>query len=67
MAYTSADLDALDNAIKGGELEVEMDGRRIKYQSVSQLIRLRNQIIQNMSSTTTSSVRAVRARVGKCL
>ena len=41
MAITSADLDALDRAIASSELEVDIDGRRVRYRSVQELIAAR--------------------------
>lgn len=37
MAITQADLDALNAAILGSELEVECQGRRVRYRSVGEL------------------------------
>lgn len=37
MTITQADLDALNTAILGAELEVEMEGRRVKFRSVAEL------------------------------
>ena len=44
MALTQTDLDALDHAIASNEVEVEMDGRRVKYKSTSELIAARNHV-----------------------
>lgn len=41
MALTQTDLDALDRAIATGELEVEFDGMRRRYRSVSELLAAR--------------------------
>jgi hypothetical protein len=37
MTITQADLDALNRAILGAELEIEYQGRRVRYRSVSDL------------------------------
>ncbi|MEY2689933.1 MAG: hypothetical protein RL375_4133 [Pseudomonadota bacterium] len=37
MAVTQADLDNLNAAILGAELEVEYQGRRVRYRSVAEL------------------------------
>lgn len=37
MAITQADLDALNTAILGAELEVEYQGRRVRYRSIQEL------------------------------
>lgn len=41
MALTQSDLDRLDAAIATSELEVEVDGRRVRYRSISDLIAAR--------------------------
>ena len=41
MALTQKDLDTLDSAIVASELEVEVDGRRVKYRSVAELLAAR--------------------------
>lgn len=45
MAFTQADLNAVDAAIATGEMTVEVDGRRVTYRSVAELERAK-QIIQ---------------------
>ncbi|WP_119157438.1 phage head-tail joining protein [Caldimonas tepidiphila] len=37
MALSQSDLDSLDAAIASSELEVELDGRRIRYRSITEL------------------------------
>jgi hypothetical protein len=44
MALTQTDLDALDSAIATSELEVQMDGRRVKYRSTAELIQAREHV-----------------------
>lgn len=44
MALTQTDLDALDHAIATSELEVEMEGRRVKYRSTADLLVARNHV-----------------------
>jgi len=44
MALTQTDLDALDRAIATSELEVQMDGRRVKYRSTVELIQARDHV-----------------------
>jgi hypothetical protein len=41
MAITQADIDALDRAIMGSELEVEYQGRRVKFKSTADMIAAR--------------------------
>ena len=39
MAFSASDLTAIETAIKSGELEVEYGDRRVKYRSVSELLK----------------------------
>ena len=58
MALTSADLDALDQAIASSELEVEQDGKRVRFASFDDLKKRRDfvagVIAQGASSGGTS-------------
>jgi hypothetical protein len=38
MAYTTAQLQALEDAIAGAELTVEYDGKKVTYRSIEDLI-----------------------------
>src|SRR3546814_16543994 len=42
MAFTTAQLQALDNAIASGRLTVSYGGRQVTYQSMAALIKARN-------------------------
>lgn len=44
MALSQSDLDALDLAIASSELEVEMDGRKVRYRSINELTQARNHV-----------------------
>ena len=44
MALSQTDLDALDTAIASAELEVEIEGRRVKYRSTNELLRARQHV-----------------------
>lgn len=41
MALSQSDLDALDQAILNTELEVQVNGRRVKYRSTAELVEAR--------------------------
>jgi hypothetical protein len=49
MALTQADLDALDTAIASGTLEVEFNGRRVRYQHTGELIAARAHVAEVVS------------------
>ena len=58
MAFTQTQLDALDEAIGTGELEVEYEGRRIRYRSISELMQARSHVaamLAQAANTYTSS------------
>lgn len=55
MAFTSADLTAIDAAIAAGENTVEVNGRKIVYRDVEQLIKARNLIASQISKDTQST------------
>lgn len=60
MAVTQADLDALDAAILGSELEVEYGGRRVRFRSVSEL----REAYQHAKTVLASSQASAQARGG---
>ncbi len=37
MALTQTDIDNLESALASGELEVEQEGRRVRYRSIDEL------------------------------
>lgn len=55
MALTSADLDALDRAIAAGELEVEFDGMRRRYRSISELLAARAHVASVLTGAGSAS------------
>lgn len=59
MALTQSDLDALDAAIASGELTVEVNGRRVTYRSVPELMQARAHVAQVVSQA--SPARRVRS------
>jgi len=44
MAFAHSDLDAIDNAIKSGELTVRFEDTQVTYRSMDELIKARNLI-----------------------
>jgi hypothetical protein len=50
MAFTQSDVDALDRAIAAGELEVENNGRRVKYRSIAELLKARELMIGEVTA-----------------
>jgi hypothetical protein len=55
MALTQTDLDNLDSAIASSELEVEVDGRRVKYRSTAELLAARKHVASVILSASPST------------
>jgi len=53
MALTQTDLDNLDAAIAGAELTVEVNGRRVTYRSIDELMRARAHVASLVAAGTT--------------
>jgi hypothetical protein len=56
MAFTQADLDALNTAIVGQELEVDYDGRRVRFRSVAELRAAYEHVKQEIAAATVKTV-----------
>jgi len=52
MAYTQAQLDALDAAIASGALRVTYDGKTVEYRSTADLIRARALVLAELGRQT---------------
>lgn len=50
MAYTQTDLDAINAALINGTLEVEVNGRRVRYRSTSELMRVKTMISKEIAA-----------------
>jgi len=55
MAFTSADIDALDRAIASGELIVRMGERMVTYRSLDELLKARDAILSQIAAAAASS------------
>ena len=51
MAFTVNQLNALDAAIASGRLEVEYNGKRVRYNNVSDLLKARNLVRAELVSS----------------
>jgi hypothetical protein len=49
MAYTKSDLARVDRAIAGAELEVQYNGRRVRYRSMDELRQAREVILSDLA------------------
>lgn len=65
MAWTQADLDAIESAIASGELVVQhSDGRRITYRSINELEEARALILEAVNPPTEPKQRRIISRPG---
>lgn len=55
MAFTQSDLDQIDRAIATGELTVEVNGRRVTYRDIDDLILAKKTIEAGLQKQTGSS------------
>ena len=58
MSLNQSHLDALDAAIASGTLEVEYQGRRVRYQSTSALLAARNHVAEQVKAATAGPARS---------
>ena len=57
MAYTISQLATIEEAIASGTLRVEIDGRVVVYQSLDQLLKLRDIMKAELGVATPSTAR----------
>ena len=53
MAFTNADLNAIDAAIASGELTVSSGGRTVTYRSMSDLLKARQTIAAELAAAAS--------------
>lgn len=56
MAFTQTDLDNINAAIATGELSVEVNGRKVQYRSVDDLIKARSIISADLAAAADLGV-----------
>jgi hypothetical protein len=56
MAWTQADLDALDKALKSGVLQVQRGDRLVKYRDLDEMLRVREMIRAELGLTETNGI-----------
>lgn len=59
MAYTQSDLDAIDAAIASGEMIVQVEGRRVQYRSIDELMQARRHVADQITHTSGSTRRSL--------
>jgi hypothetical protein len=57
MAFTQAQLDALDAAIAGGELTVKYQDKQVTYRSLDEMTRIRDMMRKDLGLVTATSTR----------
>lgn len=58
MAFTQNDLDNINAAVGTGELSVEVNGRKVVYRSIDDLVKARNLIAGDLAATAASAAGA---------
>jgi hypothetical protein len=56
MSFSQADLDTLDRAIATGTREVDVDGRRVRYRSLTELYQARQMVVRALAAGTPARV-----------
>jgi hypothetical protein len=54
MPLSQTDLDNLDSAIARSELEVELEGRRVKYRSIAELLAARAHVANLLAGASST-------------
>lgn len=54
MAWTNAQLSALENAIATGTTSVMHDGKKIEYRSMAEMIQVRNMMRAELGQSSTA-------------
>lgn len=55
MAFTQTDLDNINAAVGTGELSVEVNGRKVVYRSIDDLVKARNLIANDIAAASTAA------------
>lgn len=55
MAFTTADLDALDRAIAAGELSIGLGDMRITYRNTDELLKARETVKAELAAQATTA------------
>jgi hypothetical protein len=63
MVYTQSDLDALDRAIAGSELEVQYGEKRVRFRSVDELRTARAHVAGQLAIASGGKLRSPFIRV----
>ncbi|MCA9557232.1 MAG: hypothetical protein KC583_01600 [Myxococcales bacterium] len=62
MPFTSNDLAAVDAAIASGELAVEVEGKRVQYRSMADLLSARQTIVSELALVESTTAGAATRR-----
>lgn len=54
-SWTQADIAALEAAMKGGTLSVQFGDRKVQFQSLTEMLKLRTEMIDAVNASTDSS------------
>ncbi len=59
MAFTQAQLDALESAIAQGALEVQYSDKRVRYRSLDEMLRLRDAMRRDLGLISAGASRVI--------
>lgn len=62
MAFTQAQLDALDDVISGGELRVQYSDKAVQYRSLDEMLKLRKLMAAEIAGTAGTNLSALGGR-----
>ncbi len=54
-SWTQADIAALETAMKGGTLSVQFGDRRIQFQSITEMLKLRQEMMDAVAAAAGSA------------
>ncbi len=63
MAVTQADIDVLDAALAAGERVVRSGDKSVEYRSVAELIRARDDLVNQLTAETATTSRPKQTRL----
>lgn len=57
MAFTLADVAAIEAALSRGELSVQYDNRRVTYRSIEELTAIRDRMVRELGPSASTTTR----------
>lgn len=67
MAVLQTDIDALRDALTGGERVVQLDGKRVEYRSVDEIERALNRLLRDKAADDAAASGKYRPRMARLM